>query len=52
MTPDPVVSDALVFFGITGDLAYKKIFPALHSMAKRGTLDIPEIGRASCRERV
>jgi glucose-6-phosphate 1-dehydrogenase len=40
-------SDALVFFGITGDLAYKKIFPALHSMAKRGTLDIPVVGVAS-----
>ncbi|MEP7345289.1 MAG: glucose-6-phosphate dehydrogenase [Gemmatimonadaceae bacterium] len=43
----PERSDALVFFGITGDLAYKKIFPALHSMAKRGTLDIPVIGVAS-----
>ncbi|HEX6162737.1 MAG TPA: glucose-6-phosphate dehydrogenase [Vicinamibacterales bacterium] len=39
-------SDALVFFGITGDLAYKKIFPALHAMAKRGTLDVPVIGFA------
>jgi glucose-6-phosphate 1-dehydrogenase len=39
-------SDALVFFGITGDLAYKKIFPALHSMARRGTLGIPVIGVA------
>jgi len=29
-------SDALVFFGATGDLAYKKIFPALQAMAKRG----------------
>jgi glucose-6-phosphate 1-dehydrogenase len=29
-------ADALVFFGITGDLAYKKIFPALHSMIRRG----------------
>jgi Glucose-6-phosphate dehydrogenase, NAD binding domain len=34
-------SDALVFFGATGDLAYKKIFPALHAMAKRGHLDVP-----------
>ncbi len=40
-------SDALVFFGITGDLAYKKIFPALHAMARRGTLDVPVIGVAS-----
>ena len=40
-------SDALVFFGITGDLAYKKIFPALHAMAKRGTLDVPIIGVAA-----
>jgi glucose-6-phosphate 1-dehydrogenase len=39
-------SDALVFFGITGDLAYKKIFPALHAMAKRGTLDLPVVGFA------
>jgi glucose-6-phosphate 1-dehydrogenase len=40
-------SDALVFFGVTGDLAFKKIFPALHAMAKRGTLDVPVIGVAS-----
>ena len=40
-------SDALVFFGVTGDLAYKKIFPALHRMAKRGVLDVPVIGVAS-----
>ena len=40
-------SDALVFFGVTGDLAFKKIFPALHAMAKRGTLDIPVVGVAS-----
>ena len=39
-------SDALVFFGATGDLAYKKIFPALHAMLKRGHLDIPVIGVA------
>src|SRR4051812_39322333 len=37
-------SDALVFFGATGDLAAKKIFPALHAMAKRGHLDVPVIG--------
>jgi glucose-6-phosphate 1-dehydrogenase len=39
-------SDALVFFGATGDLAYKKIFPALQSMVKRGHLDMPVIGVA------
>lgn len=38
--------DALVFFGATGDLAYKKIFPALQAMVKRGALDIPVIGVA------
>jgi glucose-6-phosphate 1-dehydrogenase len=37
-------ADALVFFGATGDLAAKKIFPALHAMAKRGRLDVPVIG--------
>ena len=39
-------SDALVFFGATGDLAYKKIFPALQALSKRGKLDIPVIGVA------
>ena len=39
-------SDALVFFGATGDLAYKKIFPALQAMVKRGHLDAPIIGVA------
>jgi glucose-6-phosphate 1-dehydrogenase len=39
-------SDALVFFGATGDLAYKKIFPALHAMACRGHLEFPVIGVA------
>jgi glucose-6-phosphate 1-dehydrogenase len=39
-------SDALVFFGATGDLAYKKIFPALQAMAKRGTLTVPVVGVA------
>ena len=39
-------SDALVFFGATGDLAYKKIFPALQAMVKRGTLKVPVIGVA------
>ena len=37
-------SDAFVFFGATGDLAYKKIFPSLQAMVKRGTLNIPVIG--------
>jgi glucose-6-phosphate 1-dehydrogenase len=40
------MSDALVFFGATGDLAYKKIFPSLQAMIKRGTLQVPVIGVA------
>src|SRR5437870_11218694 len=39
-------ADALVFFGATGDLAYKKIFPALQAMVKRGHLHVPVIGVA------
>src|SRR5580658_2389112 len=39
-------SDGLVFFGATGDLAYKKIFPALQAMVKRGTLNVPVVGVA------
>jgi glucose-6-phosphate 1-dehydrogenase len=39
-------SDALVFFGATGDLAYKKIFPSLQSMIQRGALEVPVIGVA------
>jgi glucose-6-phosphate 1-dehydrogenase len=39
-------SDALVFFGATGDLAYKQIFPSLQSMVKRGHLNVPVIGVA------
>jgi glucose-6-phosphate 1-dehydrogenase len=39
-------SDALVFFGATGDLAYKQIFPALQAMVRRGNLDVPVIGVA------
>jgi glucose-6-phosphate 1-dehydrogenase len=39
-------SDTLVFFGATGDLAYKKIFPALQAMIKRGNLNVPVIGVA------
>ena len=39
-------SDALVFFGATGDLAYKKIFPSLQNLVRRGRLDVPVIGVA------
>ncbi len=39
-------SDAFVFFGATGDLAYKKIFPALQSLIRRGRLDVPIVGVA------
>ncbi len=45
-------SDALVFFGATGDLAFKKIFPALHAMAKRGNLRVPVIGVARSAENI
>jgi glucose-6-phosphate 1-dehydrogenase len=49
-----VRSDALVLFGITGDLAFKKIFPALQAMIRRGHLDVPIIGvaRASTLEQL
>jgi glucose-6-phosphate 1-dehydrogenase len=40
-------SDAVVLFGVTGDLARKMIFPALYAMAKRGDLTVPVIGVAS-----
>ena len=40
------VSDTFVFFGATGDLAFKKIFPALQAMVKRGNLNVPVIGVA------
>jgi glucose-6-phosphate 1-dehydrogenase len=40
------VSDALVFFGATGDLAYKQVFPALQMMARHGHLNVPVIGAA------
>lgn len=43
LTPE---SDAFVFFGATGDLAYKKIFPALHGMVRRRTLSVPVVGVA------
>ncbi len=39
-------SDALVFFGATGDLAYKKIFPSLQGMVKQGLLNVPVVGVA------
>jgi glucose-6-phosphate 1-dehydrogenase len=40
-------SDALVLFGVTGDLAHRMIFPALYALAKRGALEVPVIGVAS-----
>ncbi len=43
MTP----ADALVIFGVTGDLAYKMIFPALYAMARRGVLNVPVVGVAA-----
>src|SRR5260370_42526496 len=43
---DAVHSDALVFFGATGDLAYKQTFPALQAMIRPGILDMPIIGVA------
>src|SRR6185437_1146011 len=46
MPMDEPESDALVFFGATGDLAYKQIFPALQKLAKRGKLAGPVIGVA------
>jgi glucose-6-phosphate 1-dehydrogenase len=46
-TGGATLSDALVLFGVTGDLAYKMIFPALYAMAKRGVLNVPVVGVAS-----
>src|SRR5688500_11320360 len=40
-------SDALVLFGVTGDLAYKKIFPALYELVKKESLNVPVVGVAS-----
>jgi glucose-6-phosphate 1-dehydrogenase len=58
-TPQAPVSDALVVFGMTGDLAYKKIFPALYAMVKSNMLTVPVYGvatspltRAQIRKRV
>lgn len=45
--PHPPSSDALVLFGATGDLAHKKIFPALYALCRRGALTVPVIGVAS-----
>ena len=45
-------SDALVLFGVTGDLAHKKIFPALYAMAKQGDLEVPVVGVASSKWRL
>jgi glucose-6-phosphate 1-dehydrogenase len=42
----PTTADALVFYGATGDLAYKKIFPALHGMARHGHLTMPVVAVA------
>ena len=39
-------SDAFVFFGATGDLAYKKVFPALQALIRSGQLNVPIIGVA------
>src|SRR2546426_12214692 len=39
-------ADALVFYGVTGDLAFKKIFPALQAMVRRGHLNVPVVGVA------
>ena len=45
--PHPPSADALVLFGATGDLAHKKIFPALYALCRRGALTVPVIGVAS-----
>src|SRR5262249_49876883 len=45
-------ADALVFFGATGDLAFKKIFPALQALVKRGKLSVPVIGVAGSAKNV
>ncbi len=46
-SPPSPPSDALVLFGVTGDLAYKQIFPALFAMCRHGALNVPVIGVAS-----
>jgi glucose-6-phosphate 1-dehydrogenase len=47
MSATPDANDALVFFGATGDLAFKMVFPALQELVARGLLDVPVIGVAS-----
>ena len=49
MTPTATASDALVFFGATGDLAYKKIFPALQALMRAARLDMPDHRRRAAR---
>src|SRR5688572_30595317 len=44
IAPNPPMSDALVIFGITGDLAYKKILPALLALVARGEVHVPIVG--------
>ena len=44
MSGNDLRSDALVFFGASGDLAYRKIFPSLQAMLKRGNLAVPVFG--------
>ena len=46
MSAGGAASDALVLFGASGDLAFKKIYPALHGMAQRGKLDAIVVGVA------
>ena len=46
IVPQPAPSDAFVFFGATGDLAFKRIFPALQALSRRGALEMPVIGVA------
>ena len=46
MSTSATHSDALVFFGATGDLAYKKVFPALQTLIQHGHLDVPIVGVA------
>lgn len=47
--PSKSLSDALVVFGVTGDLVHKMIFPALYEMVRKGVLNVPVIGVASSR---
>ncbi len=44
MPMESQLSGAFVFFGATGDLAYKQIFPALQALVRRGVLDVPIVG--------